>query len=250
MNRPRGPSTAAQSHTVSPASKPATSATVTILEIIGTYRAAFLSGLLTTLKLSAVIWSVGITAGALLGVMAHRRPKAFGIPTKAASFVMGSVPILVFLFWLHFPLAELGFRLPPFWSASIAISIVNILAVADIVRHALGEFPQEYLVVARISGLTRNQALRHIQFPLIIRQILPALITTQVTMLQATLFASLISVDEIFRTAQSINARIYRPVEIYTALGILFLLVCGPIHAVALFLKRRFGRKLAELTSR
>ena len=221
-----------------------------IFEIITAYHSAFLSGILTTLKLSAVIWSAGVTVGALLGVMAHRRPKVLGIPTKTASFIMGSVPILVFLFWLHFPLAELGLRLPPFWSASIALSIVNILAVADTVRHALDEFPQEYLVVARISGLTRNQSLRYIQFPLIIRHILPALITTQVTMLQATLFASLISVDEIFRTAQSINARIYRPIEIYTALGILFLLVCGPIQGLALFLKHRFGRKLAELTSR
>jgi His/Glu/Gln/Arg/opine family amino acid ABC transporter permease subunit len=223
---------------------------LSIFEIIAAYHSAFLSGLLTTLKLSTVIWSAGVTVGALLGVMAHRQPNILGIPTKTASFIMGSVPVLVFLFWLHFPLAELGLRLPPFWSASIALSVVNILAVADIVRHALEEFPQEYLVVARISGLTRNQALRHIQFPLIIRHILPALITTQVTMLQATLFASLISVDEIFRTAQSINARIYRPIQIYTALGILFLLVCGPIQGLALFLKHRFGRKLAELTSR
>ena len=223
---------------------------MSMFEIITAYRSAFLSGLLTTLKLSGVIWAAGLTVGPLLGVMAYHQPRILGIPTRAASFLMGSVPVLVFLFWLHFPLAELGVRLPPFWSASIALSIVNILAVADIVRHALGEFPQEYLVVARISGLTRNQSLRYIQFPLIIRHVLPSLITAQVAMLQATLFASLISVDEIFRTAQSINARIYRPIEIYTALGLLFLLVCGPIHGLALFFKHRFGRKLAELTSR
>jgi len=223
---------------------------VNIFQIFVKYHEAFTDGLLTTLKLCLVIWCSGLLVGALVGVMAHRRPRLLGIPTKVASFFMVSVPVLVFLFWLHFPLAQLGVRLPPFWSASIALSIVNILAVADIVRHALGEFPQEYLVVARISGLTTNQALRHIQFPLIIRNILPSLIATQVTMLQATLFASFISVDEIFRAAQNVNARIYEPVQIYTALGILFLVVCGPIQGLALLLKRRFGRKLAELTSR
>ncbi len=221
-----------------------------IFQIFAKYHEALANGLLTTLKLCAVIWCSGLIVGALVGVLAHRQPRLLGIPTKAASFFMGSVPILVFLFWLNFPLAQLGLLIPPFWSASIALSIVNILAVADIVRHALGEFPQEYLVVARISGLTTNQALRHIQFPLIIRNILPALIAAQVTMLQATLFASLISVDEIFRVAQNINARIYEPVQVYTALGILFLVVCGPIQGLALFLKHRFGRKLAELTSR
>ncbi len=69
-------------------------------------------------------------------------------------------------------------------------------------------------------------------------------------MLQATLFASLISVDEIFRAAQNINARIYRPIEIYTSLGLLFLLICGPIHGAAIFLRRRYGRQLGELSVR
>jgi len=108
-----------------------------IFEILSTYRSAFASGLFTTLKLSAVIWMTGLILGALIGVVGRRWPKAVGAPAKSASFVMGSVPVLVFLFWLHFPLAELGLRMPPFWSASIALSIVNVLGVADIVRHAL-----------------------------------------------------------------------------------------------------------------
>ena len=60
------------------------------------------------------------------------------------------------------------------------------------------------------------------------------------------LFASLISVNEIFRVAQQINAQIYRPVEIYTALGVLFLVVCLPLNGLALWLKARFTRDLSE----
>jgi ABC-type amino acid transport system permease subunit len=85
-----------------------------------------------------------------------------------------------------------------------------------------------------------------IQLPLILRQVIPALLPLQVVMLHTTLFASLISVEEIFRVAQRINAQIYRPVEIYTALGIFFLGVCLPVNGVALWLKRRFTRDLSE----
>lgn len=223
---------------------------MTILEILQHYRPAFLAGLRTTLALCGVIWSAGVVLGGLLGVMAHRLPRAVGLATAAGSFVMGSVPILVFLYWLHFPLAEFGVRLEPFWSAAIALSIVNVLAVADIVRHALAAFPQELVVAGRVSGLSAGQTLRHIQLPLLMRQVLPPLITAQVAALQATLFASLISVDELFRTAQTINARIYQPVEIYTALGLFFLVVCGSIQGVALLLKRRFGRNLSEMSAR
>ena len=65
-------------------------------------------------------------------------------------------------------------------------------------------------------------------------------------MLQATLFASLISVDEIFRVAQRINATIYRPIEIYTCLGMFFLLICLPLNGFALWFKEKFTRNLSD----
>jgi len=65
-------------------------------------------------------------------------------------------------------------------------------------------------------------------------------------MLQATLFASLISVEEIFRVSQRINSTIYRPVEIYTALALFFLAVCLPINLAAAYLKKRYTRDLSE----
>ena len=65
-------------------------------------------------------------------------------------------------------------------------------------------------------------------------------------MLHATLFASLISVEEIFRVSQRINSTIYRPVEIYTALAFFFLLVCLPINLTAAYLKKRYTRDFSE----
>ena len=65
-------------------------------------------------------------------------------------------------------------------------------------------------------------------------------------MLQTTLFASLISVDVIFRIAQRINAQVYKPVEIYTALAVLFLIVCLPLHGLAHWLRVRYTRDFSE----
>jgi ABC-type amino acid transport system permease subunit len=65
-------------------------------------------------------------------------------------------------------------------------------------------------------------------------------------MLQLTLFASLISVEEIFRVAQRINATIYQPVEIYTALAIFFLIICLPLNGLAIYLKKKYTLNLSE----
>jgi len=153
----------------------------------------------------------------------------------------------VFLFWLHYPLqAILGVVIDPFYTAAAALSTINVFAVADLVRAVLADFPSQYVVAAKVCGLSDRQTLLRIQLPIIFRQILPGLLMIQVNMLQATLFASLISVDELFRVAQRINATIYKPVEIYTALAVFFLAICLPLNGLAIWLRSRFTRDLSE----
>lgn len=218
-----------------------------VWDILLNYYPAFLKGLSITLQLSLVIWASGIFIGGALGVLGSRFQVWVGWPSRGLSFVLSGIPILVFLFWLHYP-AQAMFEIvvDPFYTAALTLSIVNVFAVADIVRGALMDFPRQYLIAAQVTGLSRKQTILNIQLPLIFREILPPLLLLQVTMLHTTLFASLISVEEIFRVAQRINAQIYRPVEIYTALGVFFLAVSLPINGFAFWLKKRFTRNMSE----
>lgn len=220
---------------------------MSVLEILARYREEFLLGLWVTLKLCLLIWPTGIVVGTALGIAGARWKFGVGIPSKVISFTLSGIPILVFLFWLHYPLQSvLGIVVNPFYTAATALSIVNILLVADLLRGVLNDFPEQYVMAARVCGLSNRQTVLRIQLPIIFRQVIPGLLLIQVSMLQATLFASLISVDEIFRVAQRINSQVYRPVEIYTALAVLFLVVCLPLHGIAYWLKAKFTRDLSE----
>ena len=114
------------------------------------------------------------------------------------------------------------------------------------VRQAIVDFPRQYLLAGRVCGMKTSQIVRYIQLPILFRQLLPTLLILQVGMLHASLFASLISVEEIFRVAQRINSTIYRPIELYTALAMFFLLVCLPINLLAAYLKQRYTRDFSE----
>jgi polar amino acid transport system permease protein len=220
---------------------------VSVLEILSKHREEFLLGLWVTLKLCLLIWPVGIIVGTSLGMAGARWKRGVGIPSKVISFTLSGIPILVFLFWLHYPLQSLlGIVVKPFFTAAAALAIVNTLLVADLIRGVLNDFPMQYVMAAQVCGLSTRQTALTIQLPIVFRQVLPSLLLIQVTMLQATLFASLISVDEVFRVAQRINSEIYRPVEIYTALAVLFLAVCLPLHGIAYWLRARFTRDLSE----
>jgi polar amino acid transport system permease protein len=217
---------------------------MSVWDILTNYYPAFLVGLFVTLKLCVIIWGSGLVLGSALALAGIKFPKSVGLPSRGFSFFLGGVPLIVFLFWLHYPVqAMFDVVIDPFYTAAFTLSIVNIFSVADIVRGALNDFPKQYLIAAKVTGLTREQS---ILFPLILREVLPPLLLLQVAMLHTSLFASLISVEEIFRVAQRINAQIYRPVEIYTALGVFFLAVCLPINSFALWLKSRFIRNLSE----
>jgi len=217
------------------------------LDILIRFREAFFAGLLVTLKLAGVVWLFGIVGGSLLGWAAAHYPRGIGLPCRGITFLLSSVPVLVFLFWLHYPLqAAWNVAIDPFYTSALTFASLNIFGVAELLRAHIVDFPEQYRAAAKVCGLSRRQIACTIELPIIFRQIVPGLLMLQVSMLHLTLFASLISVDELFRTAQRINASIYRPVEIYTALAVFFIGISLPINGIAVWLRSTFTRNLSE----
>lgn len=220
---------------------------MSVWQIIFTYKEGLLSGLLVTLGLCLIIWLSGLVFGVLFGSFAHRQKESTGWFLKILSFVLASTPVLVLLFWLHYPLqALLGIVVVPFITAAFALSLINIVGVAQIVRDALDDFPEQYVIAGRVCGLTAREIFSKIELPIIFRQTIPQFLTLQVSMLQLTLFASLISVSELFRVAQQINSVVYKPIEIYTALAVFFIAICLPLNLLAYWFKNKYTRNLSE----
>ena len=218
-----------------------------VFDIIVRYNEAFCKGIKVTLELAAIAWAVGLTIGWILGASAHQWPVVIGYPLRTIAFILSGVPFLVLLFWANYPLQSfLNVTIDPFVTSATLLSIINTVIVAEIWRNALDSFRREYLQAAKVCGLGLIESLRYIQFPLVFRQVLPMLLAVQVTMLQMTLFASLISVEELFRVAQQINSSTYQTVDTYSALAIFFILICVPPYVIAYWLRIKFTRDLSE----
>ncbi|MCK9421464.1 MAG: ABC transporter permease subunit [Bacteroidales bacterium] len=220
---------------------------MSVFNIIYQYKEAFLGGLLVTLKLVGIVWILGLSFGILIGVLASKFSKTLGIIFLSISFLITSIPVLVFLFWVHYPLQVLlKVSIDPFYSAIVVLSLVNIFSVSQIVKTAIFDFPKQYIFAAKVCGLSKSKTFFSIQFPLITRQIIPSLLPLQIIMLHSTLFASLISVEEIFRVVQRINSVIYKPIELYTALAVFFLIISLPVNLLAYWLKLKYTRDISE----
>jgi ABC-type amino acid transport system permease subunit len=189
---------------------------------------------------------IGVPLGILLGVVGGRYSVELRKIIKFGRFVTKVIPVLVLLFWLHYPLQGLlGIVINPFWTTIFALGLINTIAIAYIVSSELELLPKSYREAGITLGMTKNQVVRYIELPLLVRRTLPQLLLTQAAMLEYTLFASLISVQELFRTAQTINAMIYKPVEIYSLLIIFFFIILAPLHLFTSRLQKKYVTKYA-----
>ncbi|MFA5926264.1 MAG: ABC transporter permease subunit [Parcubacteria group bacterium] len=217
-----------------------------LLNIFKDYHGAIIQGLGTTLVISGCAWFIGITGGVIFGYFAQKS-ESFSKVLSVSSFLLMSIPVLVLLFWLHYPAqAIMGIVINPLITTIVTLSIVNIVLTGEIIKKTLDDFPFQYVSVARVCGIPEKKIFLKIKLPIIFRQVLPSIIVLQISIMQMSLFGSLISVEEIFRIAQQINSQIYRPVEIYTALALLFVAVALPLNILAHYLRGKYTRNLSE----
>lgn len=206
-----------------------------------------MQGLAVTLKLCFLVWFIGILVGTVVGVLSAKYSRSFGLMSKITSTLISGVPILVLLYWLYYPAQQqLQVDIPAFNIAVFALSFINIFMVSELVRNAIKDLPGQYLMAAKVSGLSERTIVTKIQIPLIFKHLLGPVLLAQITMLHSSIFASLINVDDIFRQIQRINAMVYKPIELYTALAIFFIVITVPLNLIAYYLKKKYARDYSE----
>ncbi len=217
-----------------------------MFQVLIEYRSLWFHGFMTTLELLASIIAIGIPAGILIGIIGGKFDNELGTIIKGARFVTKVIPVLVLLFWFDYPLqAIFNIVINPFVTTIAALGLINIVATAFIISTELQLLPKTYREAGITLGMSSSQIVRHIELPLLVRRTLPQLLLTQASMLEYTLFASLISVPELFQVAQTINAMTYKPVIVYSLLVLFFFMILGPLHLIINWIQKRYVTEYA-----
>lgn len=216
------------------------------MNLLWTYAEAFARGIAVTLMITSAAWVLGITLGFLIGT-ASVRSSVLGAITSKGAFLIGAVPAMVLMVWFHYPVqSALGIIVDPAVTAILVLTLINTALVAEAFSGARAQVGKEYLESAFIHGLSYRAARLRIELPLLIRTAAPRVLYAQVLVLHVSLFASLISLNELFSVAQRINAVEYRPIEIYTFVAIFYVMLSLPLLLLGSKFERRYGRDLSE----
>ena len=181
-------------------------------------------GLTVGLSVTAIVVSVLLGVILALSALSHSRPLRF--ISRGYVEVFRAIPLLVLLLWVYYGLPMLtGLQFGAFAAGVISLALSDAAFEAEIFRAGIQSVAKGQREAAQTLGLSSRDTFRFVIFPQAIRTILPALGNQFVYVLKMSSLVSVIGLQELTRRANELNVTEYRPLEIYTALVVEYLLL-------------------------
>ncbi|CEP68650.1 Amino acid ABC transporter, permease protein,3-TM domain, His/Glu/Gln/Arg/opine family [Moorella glycerini] len=217
-----------------------------------------LLGAVQTLKITLVAVSLGCVFGLIAGMgrLSRRRLTSF-LATCYVDFFRGT-PLLVqiFIVYYGFPqllnegqqflMAHFGLpqllqttHIPVFVAATVSTSLNSGAYVAEIFRAGIQSIERGQVEAARSLGMTERQTMRYIVLPQAFKRVIPPLGNEFIAMLKDTSLLSVIGYVELTRQGQLISAATFRPLEVFFAVALIYLVMTFTISRLVDYLERR-----------
>ena len=203
-------------------------------------------GLWLTAQISLVSVALSCLLGTLFGVLMRVQNRALQAACRLYLETIRIVPILVWLFALHFSLsAWTGVHLSGLWVCIWVFVLWGTAEMGDLVRGALGSIEKHQIESALALGLKRRQVFFYIELPQGLRRVLLGAINLFTRMVKTSSLAALIGVVELVKVGQQIieNSLLTRPdapLWIYGLIFVLYFLICYPLSLLSARLERKW----------
>ncbi|MBC7734942.1 MAG: amino acid ABC transporter permease [Bacteriovorax sp.] len=178
-----------------------------------------------TVLISAVSISLGLVIGTGVSAAMLSSHKALSRTGRTfVSFFRGA-PLLVQLLLIYNLLPTLGINVPSMVAAVIGLSLCTAAYQAENLRGGFASVPRGLLEAAEMVGLSPFQQFWRIRAPIALRMTLPALINEAIMILKASSLVSVVGVVELTRMAQDLAASTFKPLQLFAAAGLIYLVV-------------------------
>lgn len=200
-----------------------------------------LSGLMLSLGLAVVSILIGAAIGLVLAFALTSKKRLAAVPAQLYVTVLRNLPILVLVLFAYFALPQLGLRLDKIKSFVLVLSIYSGAYLAEVFRAGLLSIPKGLTEAGLAIGLTSMQIRTSIIAPLMVRNVLPSLSSTVISLFKDTSLAAAIAVPELTFAARKINVESFRVIETWMITSALYVATCFLIAALMRLVERRLA---------
>ena len=207
---------------------------------------ASFDSLLSGLAIGLGLAIAAVAIGTALGLLSAFASVSTLWPLRAVSGVYVSlirnIPLLVLVLLVYFALPETGIRLSKYESFIASLAIYSGAYLTEVFRAGLLSVPRGVIEAARAIGLTQLQTSISVVTPIMIRNALPSLGNTFISMFKDSSIAAAIAIPELTFEARKINVDTFRVVETWSVASGLYIATCFAIAFLLRQLERRFPK--------
>jgi len=185
---------------------------------------ALLRGAWATATIAAGSLLAGMILGTIIGVVRAYAPAGIAMVLQLYVGLIRGTPLVVQIMFIYFALPLLlDIRLDATTAGMIALTVNSSAYLSEIVRGGFLAVPVGLREAGLAMGLPLYRVLLDIIGPVAFRRMVPALGNQLIIGLKDTSLLIVIGVAELTRTGQEIMTENYRAVEIWTAVGAMYL---------------------------
>jgi polar amino acid transport system permease protein len=203
-----------------------------------------LEGVFLTLRVMAVSFAFAFAIGLLVGAFRLSKHRYLTIPAAAYVEVCRNTPALVQLIWIFYCLPLFtGIDIDPTTASIIALAINAGAYMAEDFRAGIQSVDRGQVEAARSLGMSHRQTMQKIVVPQAVRVLIPPLVNHAVSLMKWSALVSVLGVADLTYRAQVLSTQTFRPLEIFTATGIVYFAMSITLSYVVRKLERRWAMK-------
>ncbi|KKO63807.1 Glutamate/aspartate transport system permease protein GltK [Janthinobacterium sp. KBS0711] len=210
----------------------------------------FQTGMVFTLKLTALAMVGGIVLGTLLALMRLSSNRI--ISGVASSYVnlIRSIPLVLVIFWFYFLVPYIAawiiganepVKVGAFSSALITFIMFEAAYYCEIMRSGIQSIPRGQVWAGQALGMNYRQTMGNIVLPQAFRNMIPVLLTQTIVLFQDVSLVYVLSIPDFVGAASKIAQRDGRLVEMYVFVAVVYFVLCYALS----FLVKRLQKRVA-----
>jgi polar amino acid transport system permease protein len=199
-----------------------------------------LIGLLNTIKIAVISIILGVVLGLVLAFMRLSLRRTLNIPAIAFIEFYRNTPPIVHFFWFFYALPVLmNISLNPLVAAVLALSTQSGAFYAEVFRGGIISVETGQWEGSKALGMRHSQLMRRIILPQAMTRMVAPFVERSFELTKTTALASTLAYADLLYQAMQVNSQTFRPLEVYTTIAVMYLLLLVSASALARLAEHR-----------
>lgn len=199
-----------------------------------------LKGAVVTLEIAAMVATMGILLGTLVGLGRTSGIGWLAAILRAYVEVIRGTPLYTQLLLICFGLpSALDIQFDTFTAAVITMGINSSAYVSEIIRAGIQSIDKGQMEAARSMGMSHSKAMLYIILPQAFKRVIPPLLNEVVVLIKDSSLVGALALVELTRTATLISSRTYKPFPPLLSAAVIYLIMTLTLSQFTVWLERR-----------